>query len=426
MTQWWHTTLGEVIHVKHGYAFKGEFFAGEGEELVLTPGNFPIGGGLQFREGKERYYTASYPSEFCLSPGQLLIVMTDLKQTAPILGSPAFVPLRPRLLHNQRLGLVTPRPEVAVDMRFLYYLLLSDLTRSQLRATATGSTVRHTAPERIYRVRVSLPPLPVQRAIGSFLGSLDDLMENNRRRITLLERMVRALYREWFVCFRYPGYDGETLEDSPLGQIPMGWNTRQLGERFDIVLGGTPSRRNLNFWKEGTVPWINSGRVNDLRIVQPSEMITDDALAKSAAKLMSRRTTVLAITGATLGQVSMLEIDACANQSVVGITDSQGELAEYLYLAMVHRIGEVISHASGGAQQHINKAVVEQTRILLPSASVATQFADAVKPGFDAIAQLLRMNRSLISIRDMLLPKLVAGQIDLTALDVDRVLGSVG
>ena len=80
MSAWREVTLGELISVKHGYAFKGDYFASQGKEVVLTPGNFPVGGGLQFREGKERYYTGAYPPEFKLSPGQLLVVMTDLKR----------------------------------------------------------------------------------------------------------------------------------------------------------------------------------------------------------------------------------------------------------------------------------------------------------------------------------------------------------
>ena len=196
MTEWQDMTLGDLITVKHGFAFKGEFFSPNGEEIVLTPGNFPIGDGLQFRDGKERFYTGPYPKEFRLAPGDLLVVMTDLKQEAPILGSPASVPSDRPVLHNQRLGLVRLKPAARVDVRYLFYLLLSDHSRSQLRATATGSTVRHTAPDRIYRVTVRLPPMEIQAKIAAILAAVDDLIENNRWRIELLEQMAQAIYRE--------------------------------------------------------------------------------------------------------------------------------------------------------------------------------------------------------------------------------------
>ena len=127
------------------------------------------------------------------------------------------------MLHNQRLGLVQVKPGVEVDRRFLYYAMLSDTSRSQIRATATGATVRHTAPERIYRVKLGGQDLPRQRVIGDVLGSIDDLIANNRRRVEVLEEMARAIYREWFVKFRYPGHGDVPLVDSALGQIPEGW-----------------------------------------------------------------------------------------------------------------------------------------------------------------------------------------------------------
>lgn len=172
MNVWPNMTLGDLIHVKHGFAFKGEFFTSDGDKLVLKPGNFPVGGGIRLRPGKDDYYTGSYPPNFELSPGDLLVVMTDLTQAAPILGSPAFVPDEPVMLHNQRLGLVQIKEGVELDRRFLYYAMLSDTSRSQIRATATGATVRHTAPERIYRVRLGVPPLALQQVLGDVLGSL--------------------------------------------------------------------------------------------------------------------------------------------------------------------------------------------------------------------------------------------------------------
>jgi len=421
MSGWRDTTLGELISVRHGWAFQGEFFASDGDEVVLTPGNFPIGGGLQFREGKERFYTGGYPPKFRLSPGNLLIVMTDLKQDAPILGSPAFVPSQPTVLHNQRLGLVQVKDGAELDVRFLYYLLLSDDSRRQLRATATGSTVRHTAPSRIYQVKARVPPLAEQSRIGGVLGAIDDLIENNRRRIALLEEMARAIYREWFVRFRYPGHKDFPLVDSAVGPIPDRWSVQPIGETFQVVLGGTPSRKKPEYWLDGTVPWVTSTRVNDLRVLKPSEFITVEALRSCNANVMPKRTTLIAITGATLGQVSALEIEACANQSVVGVFDPNGAFAEYLYLWFSTNIGSVVSHASGSAQQHINKGTVSSTRIPLPSADVSEQFKSIVAPTFDLIAGLLMKQDRLAALRDLLLPKLVTGQIDVSHVDLDAL-----
>jgi type I restriction enzyme S subunit len=158
--------------------------------------------------------------------------------------------------------------------------------------------------------------------------------------------------------------------------------------------------------------------VNDLRVLEPSELITEEALRGSNARMMPTRTTLIAITGATLGQVSALEIEACANQSVIGIYDRDGAMSEFVYLWFVTNIASVISHASGSAQQHINKGTVAATRMLLPPEEVVEQHRKSAGPIFDAIATLLRQTQSLVSHRDLLLPKLVTGQIDVSSLDL--------
>ena len=142
-----------------------------------------------------------------------------------------------------------------------------------------------------------------------------------------------------------------------------GWK-KAVSAFFTTVLGGTPSREKKEYWG-GNIPWINSGEVNKLRIIKESEFISELGLKKSATKIMPVHTTVLAITGATLGQVSYTEIETCANQSVVGIYDQQKVYSEYIYLAVSNEIKGIISKATGGAQQHINKDIVNNFEIML-------------------------------------------------------------
>jgi type I restriction enzyme S subunit len=116
-----------------------------------------------------------------------------------------------RFLHNQRLGKIVNLDEANLDRGFLYYLFNSAKVRDQIKATATGATVKHTAPERIYAVEIELPSLPIQRKIAAILSAYDDLIDNHTRRIAILEEMAQSLYREWFVHFRFPGPSEETL-----------------------------------------------------------------------------------------------------------------------------------------------------------------------------------------------------------------------
>lgn len=293
--------------------------------------------------------------------------------------------------------------------RFAYYFLQT-MGFERLDAGASNPSLNR---NHIHTIPVLWPPLPIQQRIASILSAYDELIENSQRRIRILEAMARAIYREWFVHFRFPGHETHPRVASPLGEIPQWWELKKLGASFQTVLGGTPSRAKPEYWEDGTVAWINSGKVNDLRITEPSELITDLALQKSAAKLMPKGTTVLAITGATLGQVSYLEIETAANQSVVGIIDPSGRLTEWIYLTICDRIEGIIKHASGGAQQHINKEVVNDVLVALPGAELAARFKAAVAPMFKEIAALLFQVQNLRRTRDLLLPRLLSGQISL-------------
>ncbi len=147
---WEVWTLGDLINIKHGYAFKGEFFRTEPPgDILLTPGNFAIGGG--FKDDKFKYYVGEVPEDFVLGEGELIITMTDLSKAGDTLGYPAIIPppRSGRYLHNQRLGKVILKPNISVSKLHLYYLLRTDTYRNEILASATGTTVKHTSPDRI-------------------------------------------------------------------------------------------------------------------------------------------------------------------------------------------------------------------------------------------------------------------------------------
>ena len=201
--EWREVSLGDIAEITHGFAFKGEYIHDQPRgDVLLTPGNFAIGGG--FKVGKLRYYDGNFPEEFVLREGDLIVTMTDLSKQADTLGYPALVPKNSdnrRYLHNQRLGKVLLRDGASVDVRCLYYVMCSSEYRHEVLASATGTTVKHTSPDRIKQFRFLLPPLPEQRAISHILGTLDDKIELNRRMNETLEQMSRALFKSWFVDF---------------------------------------------------------------------------------------------------------------------------------------------------------------------------------------------------------------------------------
>lgn len=310
------------------------------------------------------------------------------------------------------------------DTRYLCYVFSS----TDISGYLTGSTMPKLTQGNLNILPVIAPPLSEQKRIAGILGALDDKIELNRKMNETLEELVRALFKSWFIDFepvhakaagRMPaGMDQATadlfpvsFEGSELGKIPKGWKTSTVGEKLTTILGGTPSRTKPEYWTNGTVAWINSGKANEFRITDPSEWITEEALENSATKLLPKRTTVLAITGATLGQVSVTEIECCANQSVIGVISSNQFPTEYIYPWINEKIGTLIASQTGGAQQHVNKRNVEDLPLLCPDAKIVQSYAVTTKPIFDKIADNCFQSRTLAALRDTLIPKLLSGEI---------------
>ena len=290
---------------------------------------------------------------------------------------------------------------------FYFYWLRSHAGRTAIGALVTGTNVKGIRGSALKDIDVDYPDIDTQRRIADVLISYDNLIENNQKQIKLLEEAAQRLYKEWFVDLHFPGYENTPIVDG----VPEGWKKGTIISFFTTVLGGTPSREKKEYWG-GNIPWINSGEVNKLRIIKESEFISELGLKKSATKLMPVHTTVLAITGATLGQVSYTEIETCANQSVVGIYDQQKVYSEYIYLAISNEIKSIISKATGGAQQHINKDIVNNFEIILPSQDVNDQLKTVISPLFTKITECYFSIEKLTEVRDRLLPKLMSGEIE--------------
>ena len=244
--------LGKYIRVKHGFAFKSAHFTEEvSSDVLLTPANFAIGGG--FQDARLKYYAGPVPDSYVLQPGDLVITMTDLSKAADTLGYPALIPnsAERRYLHNQRIGLVEICHDAPLDKRFLFYRLRAGDYRHHILATASGSTVHHTSPSRVYEFRTALPPIDEQCAIAGVLGALDDKIEHNRQTVQAVERLAQAIFRAWFVDFEpvkakvagaksFHSMSQHVFDvlptrfvDSEIGPLPEGWELKAI-ERVAI------------------------------------------------------------------------------------------------------------------------------------------------------------------------------------------------
>lgn len=416
---WHETTFGELIEIKHGFAFKGEFFGEAGEHIVLTPGNFHEHGGMKLKGAKEKFYTDVPPDEYVLNRGDLIVAMTDLVQNAPILGSTAFVPESGKFLHNQRLGKITVKRADLVSPEFTFWLFNSYSVRGQIKGSATGSTVRHTSPSRIYEVSVELPPPPTQRKIASILSAYDDLIENNTRRIGILEEMAQAIYREWFVNFRFPGHENVKLVDSPLGQIPEGWEVGVVNDLLKLLSGFAFKSKTFNDdggYKVVTIKHVHDGefQTNSMSLLDsPPDRMPAHCHLETADVLMSL-TGNIGRTCLVFGENFLL------NQRVAKLHPHRPQDRPLVYWMFRspdtrQRLEQI---ANGVAQQNLSPVQTGKMDIPIPPVELRDSYAEVASPMIEAILNLNRKNANLRTTRDLLLPKLISGKLDVEDLDI--------
>lgn len=373
----------------------------------LYGGNFPFiqTGDVKGANHRLNCHSQTY-SEAGLAQSKLwpkdtmcITIAANIAETT-ILNYPACFP-------DSIIGFIANKEKCDID--FVEYLMQH--FQKEVQSHSIGSVQDNINLATFERINFLIPPLQEQKSIASILSAIDDKIENNLAINKTLEEMAMALYKHWFVDFG-PFQDGEFVE-SELGRIPKGWEVKRLSECNELILGGTPSRKNQSYWENGTIGWLNSGKVNEFRIIEPSEYITQEALRKSSTKVMQKGTTVLAITGATLGQISRIEKDFCANQSVIGILKSDLFSNEYIYLWIHFAMEELIKLATGGAQQHVNKNNVGDLKIVFPSLTIMNDFQNAINDVFDNISKNMFENQTLTQLRDTLLPKLISGEVRL-------------
>ena len=420
--EWSRKLLGELIDIKHGFAFKGEFFdKGTSDDVLLTPGNFAVGGG--FKADKFKFYNGHVPDEFVLGQGNLIITMTDLSKNADTLGYPAIVPLSNegyRFLHNQRIGKVIVKNSETVGYRYLYYLMCTQSYRHEILASATGTTVKHTAPDRIKKFQFNLPPVREQRTIAYILGMLDDKIELNRQVNKTLEATARAIFKSWFIDFdpvkakiegRKPScMDTETAElfqsafqDSTLGKIPKGWEVSTINENFNLTMGQSPPGSTYN--EDGKGMPFYQGR-KDFGFRYPTRRVYC-----SAPKRFAEKGDTLVSVRAPVGDVNMVEEKCSIGRGIAAIRHKTGSRS-YIYYTM-QSLQEIFSRyeAEGTVFGSINKTDFQTLSQLRPSNEVIEAFERLVYPLDQSIENNENESRTLVQTRDTLLPKLLSGEI---------------
>ena len=423
MTEWRVTTLGDVIEVSHGFAFKGEYFRDNGANVLLTPKNFKAGGGLDVSPGRCKFYDGPIDERFVLAPGSVVVAMTDLIQDAPILGAAGTIPATGRYLHNQRIGRVAVKDPGRIRTEFIPWLLNSPTVRAQVRATATGATVRHTAPVRIGEVVTQIPPPREQDKIAGILTAFDELIAINERRIELLEDLARSLYREWFVRFRFPGWDNVRFTDTPIGSAPADWQADRLREFVTTQYGFTASATKVPVGPR----FLRGMDINKRSYTDWSEVPYCKVPDEQLDRFRLDAGDVCVVRMADPGKVGIVErpVDAVFASYLVRIRSADARLGPQLlahYLRDTRYQDWVTGSSTGTTRKSASASVLTEPLIVLPPIDLADQFERKADAFRSALNSLVEQNAALAHTRDLLLPRLVTGRLDISDVDLGDLL----
>ena len=401
---WNDVVLGSAIHIKHGFAFKGDFFVDQGDYIVLTPGNFYESGGFKSRAEKDRAYAGDIPESYILNEGDLIVAMTE--QGEGLLGSTALVPQSNRFLHNQRLGLIDEVDETIFDRRFLYLLLNTRSVRAQISGSATGTKVRHTAPERIYRVRATVPNVSTQSAIAGAVLAYDALIDNNRRRMALLEDSARQLYREWFVRLRFPGHEHTPIVDG----VPQGWKKVRVDELGSVLTGKTPSTKDADNYG-GDIQFVKTPDMHgNAFVLQTETQLTEKGAKSQANKFLPPGALLVSCIG-TVGVVSLTSELCQFNQQINAVIPMEDFLRYYSYFALKDLKPRLDAIGGGVTMANVSKGKFESMDVLRPTSALLRNFDEFSSPVFNQIKVLGQQNQKLRQARDLLLPRLMNGEL---------------
>ncbi len=291
----------------------------------------------------------------------------------------------------------------------------------ELAANAAGAAQQNLNAEVIRRFRIVAPSVGTQERVAGFLSAFDELIEINERRIELLEDLTRSLYREWFVRFRFPGHEHVDLVASELGTIPQGWLVGALDGLCSMIQAGqTPKRSVAKNWDGGTIPWFKTGELRDGPLLDSDERVTEAA----NSRMFEPPAIFMAIYGSpTVGRLGWVTEPCSCNQASLALRTREPDTSqEWLWYQLLELRAQFNSMAQGAAQQNISKEKVASTRVALPPRELLVAFSAAVSPMREQWHVLAATNRRLASTRDLLLPRLVTGRLDISDLDLGELL----
>lgn len=278
------------------------------------------------------------------------------------------------------------------------------LTQSSSKATMASLNQ-----DVIRRIPLRVPDRRVQDDIVRAVGTYDYLIENNRRRIQLLEQSARLLYKEWFVHLRFPGHEHVKIVDG----MPKGWERLPFVQVCDSIGGGTPSTTVTEYW-DGDITWVTPSDVtksSSLYLLDSEKKITEAGLRGSSAKMLPPDA-ILMTSRASIGFFAVANRPVCTNQGFIAVVPKVEYSRSFLLFHLMSRVEEFRSRASGSTFKELSKGKFRELSVIWPARSICREFEDHTAPILAQIQSLAIMNAKLVQARDLLLPRLMSGEIE--------------
>ena len=291
-----------------------------------------------------------------------------------------------------------------------YYYYLFQLKSNPIKAIINQCAQAGIRGSELARVKVPNPPLPTQQKIASILSAYDNLIQNYKKQIEALQTAASELYKEWFVRFRFPGWQNAKFENG----IPEGWKVERIGALYDSTSGGTPSREHEEYFQNGTYPWIKTGELKDSPILETEESITDEAIKHSSAKLFEKDSLIIAMYGATIGQLGINKMKATCNQACCVLRPKKDKAFGIYYLFHFFKENRefIIGLGNGAAQQNLSQVLINKLKIVNPNKEIFEIFEEKESMFFEKIYSLQQQITNLTQQRDLLLPRLMSGKLE--------------
>ncbi len=296
------------------------------------------------------------------------------------------------------------------DSSFIYYLSLSERIRKTAEKSMFGASGRQRADLNVVQdLEIEVPPLPIQRKIAAILSAYDGLIENNTRRTQILEELAQSIYEEWFVKFRFPGHEKVKMEDSEWGRIPEGWVVKRLGDVCIIVMGQSPKSEFYNDTGDGLPFHQGVTNFGDRFPIDRMYCTVQNRIAEAGDILFSVR--------APVGRINIADKKIVIGRGLCAIRSRSGNQA-FVFQQLKEQFKEEDTMGSGTIFKSVTKDDMYGLKILVPPEILLKGFEEIIAPIFAELKNLIVRNVNLRHTRDLLLPKLISGEVDIESIDI--------